>query len=128
MKKAPTNITLNQDMHKSAKISNTLTSFTHIVMQIMPEIYLIEFQFISSMVPSYNGVPRNSLKPQESVQMQKQEQCTKECYIKIGPETSLYQLVTPYIVPSSNYMRKTKQQLKEYWQIESLPKTDLSTS
>ena len=38
------------------KIGNTLTSFTHIVMQIMPEISLIDVkshpQFISSMLPA----------------------------------------------------------------------------
>ena len=34
-------------------------------------------QFISSIVPSYASVPIDSLKPQEAVKMQKQEQCQK---------------------------------------------------
>ena len=41
-------------------------------------------QFISSMVPSFPGAPINSLKHPEAVQMQKQEQCTQQCYIKTG--------------------------------------------
>ena len=46
------------------KMRTTLTSFTHIVMQIMPEIFLTDFhsnpQFISSMLPSKTGVPGNN--------------------------------------------------------------------
>ena len=55
------------------KIRNTLNSFTHIVMQIIPDISLTDThshpQFVSSMVTSYTVVPRNSLKPQEEVQI-----------------------------------------------------------
>ena len=51
-------------------------------MQIMPEIYLTDAQldqkFISSMEPSYSGVPGNNTKPQEEVPIQKQEQCTQD--------------------------------------------------
>ena len=50
-------------------------------------------QFISSMKPSLTGVLRNSMKPPESVQIQKQEQYTQGCYIKTGSETSLDQLI-----------------------------------
>ena len=38
LKKAPTNVTSNQEMQISANIRNTLTSFTHILIQIMPDI------------------------------------------------------------------------------------------
>ena len=97
--KSPTNVTSNQEMQKSIKIRNTLTSFTHIVMKIMSEIYLADSQlhehFVSSIVPLHTGVPRNNLKPQDTVPMQKQEKCTQEYYIHFGSETSLYQLVTP---------------------------------
>ena len=44
LKRAPINVTSNQEMQKSTKISNTLTSFTYIVMQIMPEISLTDAQ------------------------------------------------------------------------------------
>ena len=71
----------------------------HIVMQIMPEISLtyhqLHQQFMYSMVPSYTGVRRNNMKPQEAVQINKQVQYKLECYIKVGSETSLYPLVTP---------------------------------
>ena len=42
-------------------------------------------EFISSMVSSYIDVPVNNI----ALPMQKQEQYTQECLIKIGPETSL---------------------------------------
>ena len=75
-------------MQKSAKIRNTLTSFTHIVMKITQGISLTDTQspqhLIYSMVPSLTCAPRNSLKPQEELNMQKQEQCTQGCYIKNG--------------------------------------------
>ena len=52
-------------------------------MQIMPKIYMIDIQthpqFISSIIFSLSGVPRNSLKLQEGVKIQKQEKCTQEC-------------------------------------------------
>ena len=38
--KSPTNVTSNQGMHKSSKNSNNPTFSTHILMQIIPEIYL----------------------------------------------------------------------------------------
>ena len=95
--KSPINVTSKQEMHQSAKIRNNLTSFTHIVMQIMPQISMIDVkshtQFTSSMVPSYTGVSGKSMKPQEAVQTNKQTQCTQGCYIKTGSETSLDQLV-----------------------------------
>ena len=60
-------LTSKQEMHKSAKLRNNPTSFTHIMMQIMLGISLTDaqslHQFISSMVPSLTVVPRNSLKP-----------------------------------------------------------------
>ena len=52
-------------------------------------------QFTSSMVPSSNGAPINSLEPPEAVQIQKKDQYTKGCYIKTVSETSLDQLVIP---------------------------------
>ena len=101
------------------------------MIQVIPGIYLTDAhphqQFISSIVLSYNGVPRNNLKPQEEVPMHKQEQCTQECWIKIGSETSVDQLDTPYNL-HQNYTSITKQQLKESWRIKSLPKKDLSES
>ena len=55
LKRAPINVTSNQEMQKSTKIRNTLTSLTYIVMQIMPEISLTDAQshehFIDSVVP-----------------------------------------------------------------------------
>ena len=55
LKRAPINVTSNQEMQKSTKIRNTLTSFTYIVMQIMPEISMTDAQsnehFIDSVVP-----------------------------------------------------------------------------
>ena len=56
LKRAPINVTSNQEMQKSTKIRNTLTSFTYIVMQIMQGISLTDAQspqhLISSMVTS----------------------------------------------------------------------------
>ena len=79
----PTNATSKQEIQKSAKIRNTITSFTNIVMKIMQGISLKEAhspqKLISTMVPSSTGAPIKSLKPQEAVQMQKQEQCKKGC-------------------------------------------------
>ena len=46
---------------------------------------------------------------------------------KIGSETSVDQLDTPYNL-HQNYTSITKQQLKESWRIKSLPKKDLSES
>ena len=87
--KYPTNFTSKQDMQKLTKKGYIPTSFTHIVIQIIKNIQLTDVtlhqQFIYSMVLSYNCVPRNSLKHQEAVQIQKQEQCTQEYQIKIGP-------------------------------------------
>ena len=86
-------------MHKSTKISNTPTPPIHIVMQIIPDIYLTDAQshkqLISSMLPSLHFVPIKNMRPLESVPTRKQEQFTQECYIKIGPETSLDQLINP---------------------------------
>ena len=74
-------------MHKSRKTRNTPTSFIHIVIQIMKEIYqtyaIPHQQFKSSMVLSFFGVPGNNLIHIEAVLTQKQEQCTQEYYIKI---------------------------------------------
>ena len=76
LKKSPINATSNQYIQKSAKLRNTLTSFTRIVMHTMQVIYHTDAhshpQFISSMVPLLPGSPINSLKPPEAVQMQKQ--------------------------------------------------------
>ena len=44
LKRAPINVTSNQEMQKSTKIRNTLTSFTYIVMQIMQGISLTDAQ------------------------------------------------------------------------------------
>ena len=53
--KFPIIVTSKQDIQKSAKIRNTPTSFTHMVMQIMMEISLIDIHshlnLISSMIP-----------------------------------------------------------------------------
>ena len=46
------------------------------------------------MVPSFTGAPGNNQKHTEAVPIQKQEKITQACYIKIGLETSLDQLVT----------------------------------
>ena len=50
------NVTSKLEMHKSAKTRNTITYFTHIVINIMPEISMTDAQshqqFISSMIPS----------------------------------------------------------------------------
>ena len=60
-------------IHKSTKIRNTPTSSIHIVMHIIPGIYLIyaqsHQQFISSIVPSLDSVPRTNLRPLESFPM-----------------------------------------------------------
>ena len=81
LKRAPINVTSNQEMQKSAKLSNTLTSFTHILMRTMQGISLTESQstpqFTYSMALSLTGDPRKILKPPEEIQMQKQEQCTQ---------------------------------------------------
>ena len=65
-------------MQKLEKKRNNITYFTHIVMQIILGIFLTDsqspYQIISSMLPSLNGAPGNSMKHQESVQTQKQEQ------------------------------------------------------
>ena len=72
--KFPTNVNSKQRIQIPANIRNTLTYFKHIVMQIMTDISLTDVQshpqFISLMVPSCIGVPINSLKPQEEVQIQ----------------------------------------------------------
>ena len=129
--KAPTNVTSHQGMHKSTKNNNTTISATHIVMQIMSEIYMTDSQShqhsISSMVTSQNSVPKTNLRPQEESPMQKQEQCTQECQIKIVSETYLNRLVTPQDL-HQKYTRITKQQLNKYCKIESIPNTDLSMS
>ena len=80
---------------------------------------------VTSTVHLFNG-NINSLKQQESVQMKKQEECTQGFYIKTVSETSLDQLVIPYDL-HQNSMRTTKQQLKEYYRIESLPNPELVT-
>ena len=83
LKRVPTNVISKQEMQKSEKLRNPPTSFTNIVMKIMQVISLIDTQlpqqFTSSMVTSLNCAPRNSMKPPEAVQMQKQEQYTQEC-------------------------------------------------
>ena len=80
--KSPTHVSSKQGMHKSTKISNTPTSSIHIVMQIISDIYLkgtkLHQQFISSMVTSYTGVPRNNLIPLETFPIHKQQQFTQE--------------------------------------------------
>ena len=54
--KSPTNDTSKQGVHKSTKIKNIPTSYTYIVMYIIPEIYLTDTQlhqqFIFPIVPS----------------------------------------------------------------------------
>ena len=99
LKRVPINVTPNQEMKKQAKLRNTPTSFTHIVIHIMQGISLTDTQeppqLTSLMVTSSNGAPRNSPKPLKSVQMHKQEKFTQECWIKTGSETSLDQLVIP---------------------------------
>ena len=52
-------------------------------------------QFIYSMVPASTGAPIDSLKPPETLQKQKQEKFTQECYIKTRSETYLDQLIIP---------------------------------
>ena len=83
LNRVPINVTSNQEMQKSAKLRNTPTSFTHIVMQIMQEISMTDAQsppqFIYLMIPSSIGDPINILKNPESVQMHKQEQYTQVC-------------------------------------------------
>ena len=80
--KSHINVTSNQGMHKSTKIGNIPSSFTHIVMHIMPVIYMTDSQlhkqFIYSVLPSYTDITRNNLKPQDAVPMQKQKQYTQE--------------------------------------------------
>ena len=99
LNRLPINVNPKQEMQKSAKLRNNPTSFPHIVMQIMKGTSLTDarspHQFTSSMVPSLTGVPRNSMKTTEAVQIHKQKQCTQGCYIKTGPETYLDQLVIP---------------------------------
>ena len=84
-------------------------------MHIMTDIYLEDSQshqkLIYSIAPSLTGVRRNNMIPLEAITMQKQEQCTQECYIKIGSENYLDKLVTPYDL-HKNYTRITKQQLR----------------
>ena len=117
--RAPVDVTSKKEMQKSAKIRNTLTSFTHILMQIMQWISLIDTQspqqFISSMSQSLNCAPRKILKHQEEFETDIQEQCTQECYIKTGSEASLDQLVVPWDL-HKKFIRTTNQQLKYYWQ------------
>ena len=66
------------------------------------------------MLPSLTGVTINNLRPLEAVPIQKQVQCTQDCWIEIGSETSIYQLATPYSL-HQKYMKMTKQQLKKSW-------------
>ena len=47
------------------------------------------------MVPASTGAPIDSLKPPETLQKQKQEKFTQECYIKTRSETYLDQLIIP---------------------------------
>ena len=83
LNRVPINVPPKQEMQKSEKLMNTHTSFSHIVMQIMQEISLIDSQsppqFIYLLIPSSTGDPINILKNPESVQMQKQEQYTQVC-------------------------------------------------
>ena len=71
-----------QGMQKYKKISNNPTSFIHIFMHIMQEIYQIDSlshrHITSSVVPSFNGVTRDSLRHLEAVTTQKQEQCIQD--------------------------------------------------
>ena len=97
--KARINVSSKQFMHKSTKIRNTPTSSTHIVMKIMQDIFMevtMSPQHLSySMLPSFNGEPRNNMRYIEAVTMKKQQQCTQYYCIKIGSETYIDQLVTP---------------------------------
>ena len=62
LKRDPINVTSNHEVHKSVKISNSMTSVTHIEMQIILGISLTDDhspqKFISSMVPSFTGAPK----------------------------------------------------------------------
>ena len=81
------------------KTTNTPTYFTHIVMQIMHEIFLTgamsHQQLTYSMVPSFTGAPRNNLRLAEAFTVQKQEPYTPLCYIKTVLERFIDQLVYP---------------------------------
>ena len=73
----------NQAVHRSTKISNTTNSFTHIVMQIMHDVFqagdLSPRHLTFSMVPPLTDARRNNIKFPEAFPMQKQEQCTQYC-------------------------------------------------
>ena len=79
--KTPINVSSQHGMHKSTKIRNDPTSYIHILVHIMLEVYLtdaLSHQHIaSSMVILLTGVPRNNLRPLEAVPTQKQEQSTQ---------------------------------------------------
>ena len=129
--KAHINVSSNQVMQKSTKISNTPTSSIHILMQIMQEIFqtgvLSHQQITSSMVPYLTGATRNNPIYIEAVPTKKQEQCTHACQIKIGPETYIYKLINPQDL-HPRYTRITRQQLRDSWKKGSLPRPGLSAS
>ena len=92
------NVSSNQVMQKSTEISNTPTFSTHIVMQIMQEIFLAgdmsPRNLTSSIVPSLTGAKIKSDTHRSSYNV-----LTKEMYTgvidKNWIKTSIDQLVTP---------------------------------
>ena len=129
--RAHINVSSRQVVHRLTKIRNNQTSFMRILVHIMHKIFmtgaLSPQHLIYLMVPSLTGAPINNPIHPEAVSTHKQEQYAQECWIKIGPETFLGQLVTPLDLHKI-YMRITRQKLKEYWKTVPLLRSPPSAS
>ena len=82
------NVYSKKVVHRLTKISNTPTFLTHILIQIMYEIFLRGAlppqEFTYYMLTSFTGDTRNNMKLTEVFPMQKQRQFIQACEKKTG--------------------------------------------